>query len=201
MPWRRLLKSHALQSKTNFENVYHNSISKLFHGWNPLKSNWNRSLFSTIHCSNFNVQRHGKICQIEVTSINNCSILISIWHWSMPHFPPRYMKNCQMPTRIGVLFSQNPQETTGWESTMVYFIFSLIHYKYHHGNVFNIEAIDVITRRLLLNVIAWKLKLRINWNPILQDNLASILFIRCNQATQDDGDNDMCKQANSNFIP
>ena len=33
---------------------------------------------------------------------------------------------------------------------------------------------------------------RLNVEPcILQDNLASILFIRCNQATQDDGANDV----------
>ena len=37
MPWRCLLKSHTLQSNTSFENVYHNIISKLFHGWNPLE--------------------------------------------------------------------------------------------------------------------------------------------------------------------
>ena len=37
MPWRRLLKSHTLQSNTSFENVYHNIMSKLFHGWNPLE--------------------------------------------------------------------------------------------------------------------------------------------------------------------
>ena len=105
MPWRRLLKSHTLQSNTSFENVYHNIISKLFHGLEPP---WNQieidPCFRRIDCNNFNVQRHSKICQIEVTStcIDNGSILISIWHWSMPHFPPRYMKNCQMPTSIFV---------------------------------------------------------------------------------------------------
>ena len=37
MPWRRLLRSHTLASKTSFENVYNNIISKLFHGWNPIE--------------------------------------------------------------------------------------------------------------------------------------------------------------------
>ena len=243
MPWRRLSKSHTLQSKTSFENVYHNIISKLFHGWNPLEID---PCFPRIRSSNFNtlrprqngrhspddtfkrifvnenarilieislkfvpkgpinnipasvqimawrrpgdkplseqmmvsllthicvtrpqwvnVPRHSKICQIEVTSIDNGSILISIWHW-LPHFPPRYMKKLLNAHKYicGMLFSQNLQETTGWKSTMVYFIFRLLLYKYHHGNVFNVEAIDVITRRLLWNATALKLMLRIDW--------------------------------------
>ena len=143
--------------------ILYQNVSWLEPPWNQIEID---PCFRRIHCSNFNVQRHSKICQIEVTSIDNGSILISIWHWSMPHFPPRYMKKLSNTHKYicGMLFSQNPQETTGWKSTMVYFIFRLLLYKYHHGNVFNIEAIDVITRRLLWNVIAWKLKLRVNWN-------------------------------------
>ena len=37
MPWRRPSRCNTLQSKTSFENVYHNIISKLLHGWNPLE--------------------------------------------------------------------------------------------------------------------------------------------------------------------
>ena len=102
MPWRRLLKAIHYRQRP----VLRMYIIILYQNCFMVGTPWNQieidPCFRRIDCSNLNVHRHSKICQIEVTSIDNGSILISIWYWSMLHFPPRYMKNCQMPTSIFV---------------------------------------------------------------------------------------------------
>ena len=124
--------------------------------------------------------------------IDNGSILISNWHWSRLHFPPRYLKSCQTPTSICViLYSQNPQGTTRWNSTTVCFIFGLLFYRYHYSHVFNFETIDAIYTytsecHCIKDNVKNGLNLRDKFGRIY---LASILFIRCNQSTQNDGDN------------
>ena len=103
MPWRRLFKSHTLQSKTSFENVYHNIISKLFHGWNPLEIKLKSiPVFDefTVLTLMFNAIAKYIKSKLQV------SIMAAFWYLSDTDqcriFRQDIWKNCQMPTSIFV---------------------------------------------------------------------------------------------------